>query len=76
VNLTWLAIAASLCMGLGAALLFLYAVKKDWFRDIEDAKYQVFWSDLETMVNEPTDQPTGQPPVHKEKTNGNQPEKP
>ena len=32
-------------MGLGAAFLFVFAVKRDWFRDIEDAKYQVFWSD-------------------------------
>jgi len=51
-QLTWVSIAASLCMGLGAALLFLYAVKKDWFRDVEDAKYQVFWSDLEEMVED------------------------
>lgn len=49
-ELTWVAIAASLCMGLGAAFLFVYAVKKDWFRNLEDAKYQVFWSDLEQLV--------------------------
>ncbi len=39
-------------MGAGAALIFIFAVKKDYFRDIEDAKYQVFWSDLEELVNE------------------------
>lgn len=36
----------------GAALIFIFAVKKDYFRDIEDAKYQVFWSDIEELVNE------------------------
>ena len=36
-ELTWVSVAASLCMGLGAGFLFVYAVKKDWFRDIEDA---------------------------------------
>lgn len=49
-ELTWVAIAASLFMGLGAAFLFIFAVKKDYFRNIEDAKYQVFWSDLEDPV--------------------------
>jgi len=34
-------------MGLGAACVFVFAVKRDYFRDLEDAKYQVFWSDLE-----------------------------
>lgn len=51
-TLTWIAIIASLLMGAGAALIFIFAVKKDYFRDIEDAKYQVFWSDLEELVNE------------------------
>jgi hypothetical protein len=50
-ELTWLTIAASLCMGLGAAFLFIFAVKKNWFHNIEDAKYQVFWSDLEKLVD-------------------------
>lgn len=50
--LTWIAIIASLLMGAGAAFIFIYAVKKDYFRDIEDAKYQVFWSDIEELVNE------------------------
>ena len=44
-ELTWISIAASLAMGLGAAFLFIFAVKRDWMRNIEDAKYQVFWSD-------------------------------
>ena len=51
-TLTWIAIIASLLMGAGAALIFIYAVKKDCFRDIEDAQYQVFWSDIEELVNE------------------------
>jgi len=50
-ELTWVAIAASLLMGLGAALLFAFAVRRDYFRNIEDAKYQVFWSDLEELVD-------------------------
>ena len=44
-EMTWVAIGASLAMALGTACLFIFAVKRDWFRDIEDAKYQVFWSD-------------------------------
>ena len=63
-ELTWVAIAASLCMGLGAACLFVFAVKKDWFRNLEDAKYQVFWSDIEQLVNS-----------SQEKKNGSQSEK-
>lgn len=46
-TLTWISIAASLLMGLGAACVFVFAVKRNYFRDIEDAKYQVFWSDGE-----------------------------
>lgn len=49
-ELTWISLAASLMMGLGAACLFVFAVKKDYFRNVEDAKYQVFWSDLEELV--------------------------
>jgi hypothetical protein len=37
-ELTWLAIAASLMMGLGAAAVFVFAVKKDYFRDLEDSQ--------------------------------------
>lgn len=46
-ELTWVAVAASLLMGLAAACVFIFAVKKDYFRNIEDTKYQVFWSDLD-----------------------------
>ena len=49
-EVTWLAIIASLCMGIGAALIFVFAVKKNYFRDLENTKYQVFWSDLEDLV--------------------------
>jgi len=55
-DLTWVTIAASLAMGLGAAFLFIFAVKRDWFRNIEDAKYQVFWSDVEKPENEAASQ--------------------
>ena len=56
-ELTWLAIAASLMMGLGAAAVFVYAVKKDYFRDLEDTKYQVFWSDLEELIDDSKEKP-------------------
>jgi len=46
-ELTWVAILASLAMALAAACIFVFAVKRDYFHNIEDAKYQVFWSDLE-----------------------------
>lgn len=62
-ELTWIAIAASLSMGLGAAFLFIYAVKRDWLRNIEDAKYQVFWSD---KLDQPQAKPT------QEKADGSQ----
>ena len=52
-EVTWIAILASLCMGIGAALIFVFAVKRDYFRDLEDAKYQVFWSDVEELVDSP-----------------------
>ena len=51
-DLTMIALAASLAMGLGAACMFIFAVKRNYFRDLEDAKYQVFWSDLEEMVDD------------------------
>jgi hypothetical protein len=51
-ELTWVAVAASLMMALAAACVFVFAVKKDYFRNIEDAKYQVFWSDLEENRDE------------------------
>ena len=53
-ELTWVAIAASLLMGAGGVFIFVFAVKRNYFKDIEDAKYQVFWSDLEELVDSPT----------------------
>jgi hypothetical protein len=50
-ELTWLAVLASVFMGLGAVCIFVYAVQKDYFHNLEDAKYQVFWSDLEEELN-------------------------
>lgn len=50
-ELTFVAMAASLMMGLGAACLFIVAVKRNWFHNLEDAKYQVFWSDVEQLVD-------------------------
>ncbi len=50
-DLTWIALAASLMMGLGAVCVFIFAVRHDYFRDLEDTKFQVFWSDLEEMVD-------------------------
>jgi hypothetical protein len=46
-EVTWIAVLASLLMAGAAVCVFIFAVKKDYFRNIEDAKYQVFWSDLE-----------------------------
>ncbi len=48
--LTWIAILASLLMGIGAVLIFIYAVKRDYFKDLEETKYQVFWSDVEELI--------------------------
>ncbi len=50
-EVTWIAILASLCMGIGAVLVFVFAVKRNYFKNLEDAKYQVFWSDLERLVD-------------------------
>jgi cbb3-type cytochrome oxidase maturation protein len=44
-ELTWIAIAASLLMGLGALLIFIWSVRSHQFKSFEDVKYQVFWSD-------------------------------
>ena len=46
-ELTWLTVLASITLGLGAVCVFVFAVQKDYFHNIEDAKYQVFWSDLD-----------------------------
>ena len=37
-------------MGLSGICLFIFAVKKDYFRDFEDAKYQVFWNDVDDLI--------------------------
>jgi len=46
-GLTWIAIAASLLMGGGALLVFIWAVRSHQFKSFEDVKYQVFWSDFD-----------------------------
>lgn len=53
-ELTWIALTASLLMGLAGACLFVYAVKKDYFANLEEAKFHVFWSDLEELVDQST----------------------
>ena len=52
-DFTWLAILASLAMGIGTAFIFVFAVKGNYFQNLEDAKYQVFWSDLEESPGDP-----------------------
>jgi hypothetical protein len=54
-GVVWISILASLVMGLAGICLFIFAVKKDYFRNIEDAKYQVFWSDVEELVESSTE---------------------
>ena len=51
-EIVWLSIAAGLMMGLAGACLFVFAVKRGYFHDFENAKYQVFWSDLEPLTAE------------------------
>lgn len=46
-SVAWIYILASLLMGLAGVCIFIFAVKTDLFRNIEEIKYQVFWSDLE-----------------------------
>ncbi|MCC7480175.1 MAG: hypothetical protein IT541_01475 [Hyphomicrobiales bacterium] len=57
-ELTYLALAASILMGLGGACLFIFAVKKDYFHNLEEAKYHVFWPDIEELVDQSTEKPT------------------
>ena len=52
-ELTSLAVCASLLMAGATLCAFVWAVKKDYFRNVEDTKYQVFWSDLEDLVDSP-----------------------
>ena len=58
-ELTWIAILGSLSMALAAVCIFIFAVKKDYFHNIEETKYQVFWSDLEELVDSPKEKPNG-----------------
>jgi hypothetical protein len=51
-NIVWISILSSLALGLAGVCLFIFAIKKDYFRNIEDAKYQVFWSDLDEPGND------------------------
>lgn len=53
-ELTWIAIVASVLMGIGAVLVFVFAVKRNWFRNLEDAKYQMFWPEMEDLVESAT----------------------
>ena len=46
-ELTWLTVLASVVMGFAAVLIFVFSVKNDYFQNLEDAKYQVFWGDLD-----------------------------
>lgn len=57
-ELTWISIAASLLMAMAGACIFVYAVRKDYFRDIEDARFHVFWSDLEETVDAAAPEPS------------------
>ncbi|HEY2018598.1 MAG TPA: hypothetical protein VGH38_34070 [Bryobacteraceae bacterium] len=56
-ELTWVSVLASLVMGLAGVCVFIFAVKKDYFRNIEETKYQVFWSDLEDLVDRHEEKP-------------------
>jgi hypothetical protein len=58
-ELTGIAVLASLAMAAGAVCVFIYAVKKDHFRDIEEAKYQVFWSDWDEREEAIKENPDG-----------------
>ena len=66
-GLTWIAILASLLMGGGALLIFIWAVKSQQFRDFEDVKYQVFWSDFEVPAKQPREASKA---VNEEQRNG------
>jgi len=68
-GLTWIAIAASLLMGGGALLIFIWAVRSHQFKSFEDVKYQVFWSDFkEPATPQPPQTPQG---TNEEQPNGN-----
>lgn len=48
--LNLLAILACLLIELAVVCIFIFTVKRDYFRNIEDAQYQVFWSDVEALL--------------------------
>lgn len=50
-DMTWLAILASLAMAIGTAMIFVFAVKRNHFQNLEDTKYQVFWTDMEETAD-------------------------
>ena len=47
---TWVTILAAIVMGLAGICLFIFAVKSNQFKDFEDAKYQVFWNDVDELI--------------------------
>ena len=49
-ELTWIAIAASLLMGAAGLLIFVWSVRAHMFTNFEDVKYQVFWSDADELA--------------------------
>lgn len=67
-ELTWITIIASIFMGIGAVLVFVFAVKKNYFHNLEDAKYQVFWSDVEDLVESPQKEKQGKKDEDSSKT--------
>ena len=52
-ELTWIAITASLLMGGGGLLIFIWSVRSHQFKSFEDVKYQVFWSDPQEPAKKP-----------------------
>jgi len=72
-EVTWIAILASLCMGIGAALVFVFAVKRNYFKDVEDAKYHVFWSDVEELVDSPPNKDAGNEEAENDEGSGEEP---
>ena len=49
-EVTWIAIVASLLMGGGGLLVFIWAVRNQQFKSFEDVKYQVFWSEFDGQM--------------------------
>jgi len=50
-SIVWIAILSSVAMGLAGACVFVFGVKRNYFTNVEDAKYHVFWSDFEELVD-------------------------